>query len=131
MTRFAWVPGQMVYTAFMSRHSRALQILIAVSLSVTTLSDAQSKKKGCKEPPKMLSQPRFSDDERAKWKGKSISGKVAIVISEDGDVSQAKVVSVNPNEAAEVLLNAVKRAKFDPRPGCGEIRTDVSFSLGR
>ena len=90
---------------------------------------AQNKKNDCKHPPKILSQPKFSDEDRSKWKGKSITGRVAIVVSEEGDVTQARVVSATPKEAAGSLLNAAKLAKFAPRPGCGDLKTEVAFSL--
>ena len=89
---------------------------------------AQNKKNDCKHPPKMLSQPKFSDEDRSKWKGKSVTGRVAIVVSEEGDVTQARVVSASPKEAADSLLNAAKQAKFAPRPGCGDLKTEVVFS---
>ena len=89
---------------------------------------AQNKKNDCNHPPKILSQPKFSDEDRNKWKGKSITGRVAIVVSEEGDVTEARVVSATPKEAAGSLLNAAKQAKFAPRPGCGDLKTEVVFS---
>jgi TonB family protein len=89
---------------------------------------AQNKKNDCKHPPKILSQPKLSDEDRSKWKGKSVTGRVAIVVSEEGDVTQARVVSASPKEAAESLLNAAKQAKFAPRSGCGDLNTEVVFS---
>jgi hypothetical protein len=93
-------------------------------------TNAQNEKNNCGHPPKIVSQPRFSDEDQTKWKGKSVSGKVAIVVSEEGDVTQARVVSVSPKAAAESLLNATKQAKFEPRHGCGELKTEVFFNLG-
>jgi len=92
---------------------------------------AQNKKNDCKHPPKILSQPKFSDQDRSKWKGKSVTGRVAIVVSEEGDVTQARVVSASPKEAAESLFNAAKQAKFAPRPACGDLKTEVVFSLNQ
>ena len=92
---------------------------------------AQIKKNDCKHPPKILSQPKFSDEDRSKWKGKSVTGRVAIVVSEEGDVTQARVVFASPKEAAESLLNAAKQAKFAPRHGCGDLKTEVVFSLNQ
>jgi hypothetical protein len=92
-------------------------------------TNAQNKKNNCGHPPKIVSQPRYSDTDRTKWKGKSVSGKVAIVVSEEGDVIQAQVVSASPKEAAESLLNAAKLAKFEPRHGCGELKTEIIFNL--
>ena len=92
---------------------------------------AQNKKDDCKHQPKILSQPTFSDEDRSKWKGKSVTGRVAIVVSQEGDITQARVVSASPKEAAESLLDAAKRAKFAPRPGCGDLKTEVVFSLNQ
>jgi hypothetical protein len=94
-------------------------------------TNAQKRKNNCGRAPKIVSQPRFSDDDRTRWKGKSVSGKVAIVVSEEGDVTQARVVSASPLEAAEALLNAAKVAKFEPRYGCGELKSDVFFNPGQ
>jgi TonB family protein len=92
---------------------------------------AQNKKDDCKHQPKILSQPKFSDEDRSKWKRKSVTGRVAIVVSQEGDITQARVVSASPKEAAESLLDAAKRAKFAPRPGCGDLKTEVVFSLNQ
>jgi hypothetical protein len=97
--------------------------------SGVNLAKAQNKKSDCGHPPKILSQAKFSDEDRAKWKGKSVTGKVAIVISEDGDVSQARVLAASPKEATEALLNAVKQMKFEARRGCGELKTEIYFGL--
>jgi hypothetical protein len=91
---------------------------------------AQNKKNNCGKPPKMVSQPQFSDEDKTKWKGKSVSGRVAIVVSEEGDVTQARVVDASPKGAAEALFGAAKQTKFKPRPGCGEIKSEVFFNLG-
>lgn len=109
-----------------------LRIFLGLTLILSSNRDtthAQNKKTNCGHPPKIVSQPKFSDEDQTKWKGKSVSGKVAIVVSEEGDVTQVRVVSASPKEAAESLLNASKHAKFEPRPGCGELKTEVFFSL--
>jgi TonB family protein len=105
-------------------------VLLLAGLGIAPAT-AQNKKNDCKHPPKILSQPKFSDEDRSKWKGKSVTGRVAIVVSEEGDVTQARVVSASPKEAAESLLNAAKQAKFAPRPGCGDLKTEVVFSLNQ
>jgi TonB family protein len=96
-----------------------------------SVAKGQNKHNNCNHQPKILSEPSFSDQDRAKWKGKLLSGKVALVISENGDVADARVLSASPREAAEALLDAVKRAKFAPRLGCGELKTEVIFTLNR
>ena len=93
--------------------------------------NGQNKKNSCDHPAKMLSKPSFSDEDRAKWKGKTVSGKVALVINENGEVADAKVLSASPREAAAALLDAAKRVRFAPRLGCGELKTDVIFTLNR
>ena len=105
-------------------------VLLLAGLSIGPAM-AQNKKNDCKHPTKILSQPKFSDEDRSKWKGKSITGRVAIVVSEEGDVTQARVVSATPKEAAGSLLNAARQAKFAPRPGCGDLKTEVVFSLNQ
>jgi hypothetical protein len=103
-------------------------VLLLAGISVGP-AIAQNKKNDCKRPPKILSRPRFSDEDRSKWKGKSISGRVAIVVSEEGNVTQAQVLAASPKEGAESLLNAAKLAKFAPRSGCGDLKTEIVFSL--
>lgn len=41
-----------------------------------------------------------------------MSAKVAIVVSEDGDVVQTQIVFASPRESVEAMLNATKQAKF-------------------
>lgn len=103
-------------------------VLIFINSSAV---NGQNKKNNCEHPAKMLSKPSFSDEDRAKWKGKTVSGKVALVINENGDVADARVLSASPREAAASLLDAAKRVKFAPRLGCGELKTDVIFTLNR
>jgi outer membrane biosynthesis protein TonB len=115
-------------------NSVAICILLGLTFLVWSgmhSASAQSQKNNCKRPPKILSQPRFSDEAKTKWKGKTISGKVAIVVSEDGDVVQARIVSASPKESAEALLNAARKAKFQARTGCGELKTEVILNLDR
>jgi hypothetical protein len=116
-----------------SLRANLMRFFLALALSFSSSgyeTHAQNKKNNCEHPPKLVSKPRFSDADKTKWKGKSVSGKVAIVISEEGDVTQARVVSASPKEGAESLLNAAKQAKFEPRLGCGELKTEVFFNLG-
>jgi hypothetical protein len=104
--------------------------LALISSSGACSAKAQNKKNDCGHPPKILSQPRFYDEDRAKWKGKPVTGEIAIVISEAGDVIEARVSAASPKEATEALLNAAKRMKFEPRHGCGELKTEIHFSPG-
>jgi hypothetical protein len=47
---------------------------------------AQNNKNDCKHPPKILSQPKFSDEDRSKWKGKSVTGRVSAQRREAGEI---------------------------------------------
>jgi hypothetical protein len=62
-------------------------VFVVFLLLNPSAAGGQNKKNNCDHPPKMLSQPSFSDEDRVKWKGKAVSGKVALVISENGDVA--------------------------------------------
>lgn len=54
-------------------------------------------------------------------------GTVAVTIGEDGSVSSADVVRAPSKEAGELLVHLVKSMKFEPRPGCGDYRTQMNF----
>jgi TonB family protein len=113
------------------QRTEVILIFLGLALTLGSSADsakAQDKKTNCGQPPKILSSPRFSREDLAKWKGKSVGGKVAILVSEQGNVTQAQVLAASPKEAAESLLTAAKQAKFEPRPGCGELKTEVVVS---
>jgi hypothetical protein len=55
-------------------------------------------------------------------------GTVAIVISEEGDVTDAKVLNAS-HDASELLLAQARGMKFAPRTGCGVFKTAVNFTL--
>jgi hypothetical protein len=57
---------------------------------------------------KMVAQPNFTEDGQATWKGKSVSGKVSIVVNENGEITQAQVLAASPQKAADALLSAAK-----------------------
>ncbi len=52
-----------------------------------------------------------------------------MVVSENGDVTAAKVISASPKEAAPVLFEAVMLARFKERPGCGPFKIEFLFNL--
>src|ERR1700730_10516649 len=94
------------------RHLCAMLVSLGLALVLLLNPSAargQNKKHICDHPPKMLSQPSFSDEDRAKWKGNAVCGKVALVISENGDLADAKILTASPREVTETLLSAVKR----------------------
>jgi TonB family protein len=77
----------------------------------------------------MVTQPSFSEEDQQKWKRKSVQGRIAIVIDEAGDVTEAHVIAASPKGVEDALIDAAKRAKFQPRKGCGELKTDIFFNL--
>ena len=91
----------------------------------------------CDRSSELLSkQQQLSKEEQKKVH--QVRGMVAIVISADGDVVGAKVISarrprdgneagLSSTEAVDVLLSQARSLKFKSRPGCGDFRYDVSF----
>jgi len=89
----------------------------------------------CDRSSELLSkQQRLSKEEPKKVR--QVRGMVAIVISADGDVVGAKVISAHRDgkaaglssaEAADVLLSQARSMKFKSRSGCEDFRYDVSF----
>jgi len=91
----------------------------------------------CDRSSELLSkQQRLSKEEQKKVH--QVRRIVAILISADGDVVDAKVISahgprdcneagLSSAEAVDVLLSQARSMKFKSRPGCGDFRYDVSF----
>lgn len=110
-----------------------IPILAGMALFVgpeTSVVKAQNKKKDCGKPTKIVVQPKFIGEDLTAWKDKSVSGRVSIVVNEDGQVIQARVLAASPKEAANALQSAARQARFKPRPGCGDWKTDIFFTLG-
>jgi len=78
-----------------------------------------------------VSQPKTPQEYREKWKKMKVQGKVAIVIDEDGHVSEAKLLEASSKEAADALLATAKTISFKPRPGCGIFKTEMIFTLNQ
>jgi len=119
-------------------------ISLAVAMQVDGLIEPPPPVPGFAENPStcdrsgelLPEQQRLSKDEQKKVH--QVRGMVAIVISADGDVVGAKVISVRrPSEgneaglssaqAVDVLLSQARSMKFKSRPGCGDFRYDLSF----
>jgi hypothetical protein len=84
----------------------------------------------------LLKQQLLSEEEQKRVY--QVRGRVAIVISADGDVVGAKAISayrpsdgseagLSSAEAVDVLLSQARSMKFKSRPGCGDFRYVVSF----
>lgn len=136
--------------AFMVIRTHGLNYWIIQSISLAVAMQAD----GLIEPPPPL--PAFAEtpsscdrsgellskqqrlSEEGKKKVHQVRGMVAILISADGNVVDAKVMSAHsPRDGSEagrssaepvdVLLSQARSMKFKSRPGCGDFRYDVSF----
>jgi TonB family protein len=83
----------------------------------------------CGKPPDLVSKTPLPKEEQERAKRIRAQGVIAIAISEDGNVVDAKVVRASSTEAGKLLIDVVKGMKFKPRPGCGPFKTVVNFSL--
>jgi TonB family protein len=117
------------------RHTFLRLLLLPIQFSLIicgALSTfGQSVPKECRKPPKILNQPKTPEEYRDKWKKLKVQGRVTLTIHEDGHVSEAKVLEVSPNEAADALLATAKTITFKPRPGCGMFKTEMFFALNQ
>jgi hypothetical protein len=95
-----------------------------------TPTAAQQKKSDCGKPPAVLPPPKQPKEQKDKNAKSRFEGKVAITISENGDVVDAKAINPASTEAAERLTDYAKSQKFKPRPGCGDFKTVVSYLIG-
>src|SRR5689334_662881 len=111
------------------RHNFLRLLALSVQLILAALwgfpTYGQSEPKACRKPPKILNQPKTPEEYREKWKKLRVQGKVAIVVDEEGHVSEAKVLEASPKEAADALLASAKTISFKPRPGCGPFKTEM------
>jgi hypothetical protein len=112
-----------------NRYCLAFLALSAFFASESFLTQAQDKKPACGAPVKWMVPPKFTQGDIAKWKDKDLTGTVSLLVGEGGDIIQARVRSVKPKEAAPSFLSAVKQGKFQPRPGCGDWKIEVTFKL--
>src|SRR5258706_24954 len=107
----------------------AFLVVSVFFLAESFLTQAQDKKPACGAPVKWMVPPKFTEGDIAKWKDKALTGTVSLLVSEGGDIIQARVRSVKPKEAAPSFLSAVQQGKFQPRPGCGDWKIEVTFKL--
>ena len=108
---------------------RLVFLAIMVLLVFASLLTRAQSKPACRAAVKWRIAPKFTESDIAKWKHKELTGTVSLVVSEAGDVIQADIVSVKPNEAAQAFLSAVREGKFQPRPGCGDWKIDLTLKL--
>ena len=105
-------------------------ILVAMMAAMSGRVFCQRKKE-CGKPPELVFQPHLSAEDVGRIKSSSLTGTVRVIVEEDGSVGAAKVISASPKEGAQVLYDAVMMAQFKERPGCGRVKLDFIFRLGR
>jgi TonB family protein len=104
-------------------------LLVTAFISSAALGADKHAAPPCDKPREMVSQPRWSKEDQAKAKKMRAQGMVEISISEEGDVTESKVVRASSQEAVDLLLAYAKSAKFKPRAGCGVTHTAINYTL--
>jgi len=84
----------------------------------------------CGNPPEFVSRRPLPKEEQEKAKKLKPQGSVAIVISEGGEVVDAKVARATSDEAGRLMIDLAKGMIFKPRPTCGPVKTVVNFNQG-
>lgn len=121
------------YNPVMLRQALVLACLLlglAAGLVAGAVGAAKRPESPCSKPPALVSKQPLPKEERERAKKIRAQGSVAIVISEDGDVVDAKAVRPSSDEAGRVLTDLAKSMKFKARPGCGQFKTTMNFNLG-
>ena len=127
---FAHKPGR--YNSCVANPFASSCAHISVFVMCSVLSSGAADKQSaspCDKPRQIASQPHLSKEEQKKAHAIRAQGTVAISITEEGDVVDAKVVRASSANAVDLLLRQAKSIKFKPRPGCGTTHTVVNFSL--
>jgi TonB family protein len=104
-------------------------VLSAALASTTAAGSDKHAPSPCDKPREMVSQPQWSKEDQAKARKIRAQGMIEVSVSEEGDVTEAKVVRASSREAIDLLLAYAKSAKFKPRAGCGVTHTVINYSL--
>jgi len=107
-----------------------LFLALAFAFIQSTPAVGQQKKTNCTKPPEVLPRPKQSKEDKQKQPKINVRGTVAIEISEDGQVVDAKTIRPSSSEAADQLVSLAKSMKFKPRPGCGVFKIVVNYVIG-
>jgi hypothetical protein len=106
--------------------------LIEPPSPLPALAKDKKNPSSCDRSSEFLSkQQQLSKEEQKKVHQIRVQGRVAILISADSDVVDAKVIQASSAEAVDVLLSQARSMKFKPRPDCGTTDTTMSFTLQR
>jgi TonB family protein len=104
-------------------------LLLASLTSPSAKAGGKHKDSPCDKPREVASPPQLSKEAQVKARKIRAQGYVAIVISEDGDVTDAKVIQASSPEAVDLLLEFARSAKFKPRTGCGPTQSAINYTL--
>ena len=99
-------------------------------LSLGLRVDAQGKGGTCGKP-EINRNFKASGEDGEKLKIFKAVGTVGLLVNEQGNVIDGKVLSVSPEAVRDSLLRVSKTAKFKPRPGCGAVQVAVIFMQGQ
>lgn len=102
---------------------------VGAYLATGPVAAAKRQQSPCSKAPELVSQGASSKEDYEKAKKIRAQGTVAIVISEDGDVVDAKATRATSREAGELLVKSAKGMKFKPRAGCGPLKATMNFTL--
>jgi hypothetical protein len=102
---------------------------LGVGLTAEVAKAAKRQQSPCSKPPELVSKRALPKEEQEKARKIRPQGPIAIVVSEDGDVVDARVVHATSDEAGRLLIDLAKGMKSKPRPGCGPFKTIVNFNL--
>lgn len=86
-------------------------------------------KSPCTKPRELLSKPQLSKEDQKKAHQIRAQGMVAISITEEGDVADAKIVRASSADAMGFLLAQARSMRFKPRLGCGVTHTTINFTF--
>ncbi len=101
---------------------------ILLLLPIPSLCSDKKKESPCDKPPVLISPPPSKEELKRARKIRA-QGLVEFAVSEDGEVTEAKVIRASSQEAADMLLKRTKAMKFQPRPECGTFRTAANYTL--
>ncbi len=85
----------------------------------------------CGNPPEFVSRRPLPKDQQEKAKKIKPQGSVAIVISEGGEVVDAKIVRTTSDDTGKLMIDLAKGMVFKPRPTCGPVKTVVNFNQNK
>src|SRR5882762_3153041 len=115
-----------MFKSSLPRSAKSL-VLLAAFISPSAIGGDKHTISPCDKPREIVSAPQLAKEEQAKARKIRVQGMVEIFISEEGDVTEAKVVRASSREAVDLLLAFARSAKFKPRTGCGTTHTAINY----